>query len=61
MYDQALAFDYDGSGKLDHLALYRPGHGIIYILTKRLMHECPADPDLVDKTGTWGKLLMGIV
>jgi len=20
-----LAFDYDGSGKLDHLALYRPG------------------------------------
>ena len=23
--DRAFAFDYDGSGKLDHLALYRPG------------------------------------
>ena len=30
--DQAFAFDYDGSGKLDHLVLYRPGAGIIYIL-----------------------------
>jgi len=25
--DRAFAFDYDGSGKLDHLALYRPGTG----------------------------------
>jgi hypothetical protein len=23
--DRAFAFDYDSSGKLDHLALYRPG------------------------------------
>jgi len=30
--DQAFAFDYDGSGKLDHLALYRPGTGSIWIL-----------------------------
>ena len=30
--DQALAFDYDGSGKLDHLVLYRPGTGTIWIL-----------------------------
>src|SRR5258708_26279652 len=30
--DRAFAFDYDGSGKLDHLVLYRPGHGTIYIL-----------------------------
>jgi hypothetical protein len=30
--DQAFAFDYDGTGKLDHLVLYRPGQGIIYIL-----------------------------
>src|SRR5215472_15647761 len=30
--DQAFAFDYDGSGKLDHLALYRPGTGTIWIL-----------------------------
>ena len=30
--DQAFAFDYDHSGKLDHLVLYRPGSGTIYIL-----------------------------
>ncbi len=30
--DRAFAFDYDGSGKLDHLALYRPGTGTIWIL-----------------------------
>ena len=31
-WDQVLAFDYDGSSKLDHLVLYRPGNGAIYIL-----------------------------
>jgi hypothetical protein len=30
--DRAFAFDYDGSGKLDHLVLYRPGTGAIYFL-----------------------------
>src|SRR5258708_6884820 len=30
--DREFAFDYDGSGKLDHLALYRPGTGTIWIL-----------------------------
>ena len=30
--DQAFAFDYDSSGKLDHLVLYRPGSGTIAIL-----------------------------
>ncbi|HET8843441.1 MAG TPA: trypsin-like peptidase domain-containing protein, partial [Ktedonobacteraceae bacterium] len=30
--DRVFAFDYDGSGKLDHLVLYRPGGGSIYIL-----------------------------
>jgi hypothetical protein len=30
--DQAFAFDYDGSGKLDHLALYRPATGTVWIL-----------------------------
>jgi hypothetical protein len=30
--DQAFAFDFDGSGKLDHMALYRPGTGTIWIL-----------------------------
>jgi hypothetical protein len=32
--DQAFAFDYDSSGKLDHLVLYRPGTGTIWILRK---------------------------
>ena len=30
--DRVFAFDYNSSGKLDHLALYRPGHGTIWIL-----------------------------
>ena len=30
--DQAFAYDYNGSGKLDHLVLYRPGPGAIFIL-----------------------------
>lgn len=33
--DRAFAFDYDHSGKLDHLALYRPGTGTIWILRNR--------------------------
>ena len=30
--DQVFAFDNDGSGKADHLVLYRPGKGAIFIL-----------------------------
>ncbi len=30
--DRVFAFDYEGSGKLDDLVLYRPGTGIIWIL-----------------------------
>jgi DNA-binding winged helix-turn-helix (wHTH) protein len=30
--DRALAFDYDHSGKLDHLLLYRPGTGLLSVL-----------------------------
>jgi hypothetical protein len=30
--DRAFAFDYNSTGKLDHLTLYRPGFGTIYIL-----------------------------
>ncbi len=30
--DRAFAFDYDGSGRSDHLVLYRPGSGAIFIL-----------------------------
>jgi hypothetical protein len=30
--DRAFAFDFDGSGKLDHLVFYRPGTGTVWIL-----------------------------
>ncbi|EGO00535.1 hypothetical protein SERLA73DRAFT_178372 [Serpula lacrymans var. lacrymans S7.3] len=30
--DRVFAFDYDHSGKLDHLVLYRPSTGIVWIL-----------------------------
>jgi hypothetical protein len=33
--DLAFSFDYDGSTKLDHLTLYRPGTGTIWILRKK--------------------------
>jgi hypothetical protein len=33
--DRVFAFDYDGSGKLDHLALYRPGTGIIWLVKRQ--------------------------
>ena len=32
--DLSIPFDYDGSGKLDHLLMYRPGDGIVYILKR---------------------------
>ena len=33
--DQAIAFDYNSSGKADHLLLYRPGDGIVWILANQ--------------------------
>lgn len=30
--DRAFAFDYDHSGKLDHIALYRAGAGVFFVL-----------------------------
>lgn len=33
--DRIFAFDYDHTGKLDHLVLYRPGTGMLQILTNR--------------------------
>jgi DNA-binding winged helix-turn-helix (wHTH) protein len=33
--DRILAFDYDRSGKPDHLALFRPGTGIVHIVDRR--------------------------
>ncbi|GAA3572824.1 hypothetical protein GCM10022419_062190 [Nonomuraea rosea] len=32
--DQAVAFDYEHSGKLDHLVLYRPGSEIVFIVKR---------------------------
>jgi hypothetical protein len=32
--DLALAYDYDSSGKMDHIVLYRPGTGTIWIVAK---------------------------
>lgn len=28
--ESAFAFDYNHSGRLDHIAIYRPGHGIFF-------------------------------
>ncbi|KAI9799780.1 MAG: hypothetical protein M1833_003899 [Piccolia ochrophora] len=33
--DRAFAFDYDSSGRLDHLVFYRPGRGAIFIVKRR--------------------------
>ncbi|MDQ2777203.1 MAG: hypothetical protein M3Y57_20140, partial [Acidobacteriota bacterium] len=33
--DQAFAFDYKGTGNLDHIVLYRPGTGTIFIEEKQ--------------------------
>ncbi|HEU4770221.1 MAG TPA: hypothetical protein VFS77_22835 [Pyrinomonadaceae bacterium] len=38
--DRAFAFDYEGSGKADDLALYRPGAGIFWIIQNQ--HSNPA-------------------
>ncbi|KAK0625837.1 hypothetical protein B0T14DRAFT_88087 [Immersiella caudata] len=31
-HDRAIAFDYNSTGHLDHIAFYRPGSGVIYIV-----------------------------
>lgn len=33
--DRGLVFDYDSSGKVDHLVLYRPGQGAIFIIARQ--------------------------
>jgi hypothetical protein len=43
--DRAFAFDYDGSGKLDHLVLYRPGDGSIFILKRGGVNFVPVYKD----------------
>ena len=33
--DQITAYDYNGTGHLDHLVCYRPGNGVVWILEKK--------------------------
>jgi hypothetical protein len=33
--DRALAFDYNGTGKLDHLVFYRPGKGACFVIKRQ--------------------------
>ena len=33
--DRAFAFDYEGTGKLDHIVLYRPGTGIVWVVGRK--------------------------
>jgi uncharacterized protein YjbI with pentapeptide repeats len=40
--DRVFAYDYDGTGKLDHLVCYRPGTGTIWILKKVSDDNSPA-------------------
>jgi hypothetical protein len=35
IHDRALAFDFNSSGKLDHLVFYRPGAGIARVIRHR--------------------------
>ena len=35
--DRGFAFDYDGSGRFDHLVFYRPGSGDLVVLKKRAL------------------------
>jgi len=32
--DQAFAFDFNGTGKLDHVVLYRPGTGAVFVVRR---------------------------
>lgn len=51
--DQAFAFDYNGSGKADHLVLYRPGTGRISVL-KQGPAIPPTIADFSPKDGVQG-------
>jgi hypothetical protein len=52
--DGAFAFDYDSSGKLDHLVLYRPGAGAIYILKNNGGNFAPMYAEGAPGTGITG-------
>jgi UDP-2,3-diacylglucosamine pyrophosphatase LpxH len=56
--DRIFAFDYDGSGKLDHLLLYRPGTGTIWFL-KNLRNNAGEFTKLPGSTGSPGNGIGG--
>jgi hypothetical protein len=51
--DRAFAFDYNGTGKLDHLVLYRPGTGTIWIF-KQQSAVPPTISDFAPRDGVQG-------
>jgi hypothetical protein len=52
--DRIIAFDYEHSGKLDYLVLYRPGTGTISIVRNNNGDFSPVDPHPVHWTGIGG-------
>jgi hypothetical protein len=51
--DRIVAFDYDHSGKLDHLLLYRPGSGTVWVLAHGAGNAFTAVYHSGDGIGTW--------
>ncbi|MEV6964221.1 S1 family peptidase [Hamadaea sp. NPDC051192] len=52
--DRVLAYDYDHSGKLDHLVLYRPGDRIVHVLRRDVgTRYLPVYADATVGIGTW--------
>ena len=52
--DRVFAFDYEHSGRLDHLVLYRPGHGTIWILANHGGAFTPVYQTSAAQTGIGG-------
>jgi uncharacterized protein YjbI with pentapeptide repeats len=57
--DQVIAYDYDGSGHLDHLVCYRPGTGAIFIVQKVSGDDSPSAFKHVYAQGDPGKGIGG--
>src|SRR5690349_3036228 len=57
--DRVFAFDYDSTGKLDHLVCYRPGTGTIWILKKVSDNDSPDAFAVVYHQGDPGQGIAG--
>lgn len=53
-YDRLIAFDYEHSGKLDHIVAYRPGSGICYILKNEVKSSWKFTPLYKEVCGIGG-------